>query len=379
MNLDPAINSATRAQPSKEQIWASCTHFLTGHTRENPQQVMMDLANSLDADEESDFYGKGAVIEGFERQVADLLGKPAAVFMPSGTMCQQIALRLWSERRGSPHVAFHPTCHLEIHEQKAYQMLHSLHGVLVGHPSRLMTLEELQAVPERLAAVLLELPQREIGGHLPAWNDLVNLTGWVRQQGIPLHMDGARLWECGPFYGRAYREIADLFDSVYVSFYKGLGGLAGAILAGPEDLIRESRIWQRRHGGNLIRLYPYAISARLCLAKRLPRMGAYHQRALELAEWLGGFPQIRISPNPPHTNMMHIFLQGDREKLEFAALEIAQETKCMLFKSLSPTPVPDVHKFELSVGDAGLELDQQEILELFTSLFVRTEQRTHER
>ena len=283
-------------------------------------------------------------------------------------MAQQIALRLWSERRHSPHVAFHPTCHLEIHEQKGYQMLHGLHGVLVGHPNRLMTLQELQAVPEPLAVLLLELPQREIGGHLPAWDELLEMTGWARAQGIPLHLDGARLWECQPFYQREYREIAGLFDTVYVSFYKGLGGLAGSILTGSVDFIQEARIWQRRYGGNLIRLYPYVVSARQGLAERLPRMQAYHERAVELSEWLSVFPEISLSPNPPHTNMMHVFLEGEREKLEQAALRIALEKKTLLFSSLSPTPLPGVHKFELTVGDASLELDREEITGLFASL-----------
>jgi threonine aldolase len=371
MNFKPSSHPEADSRPAPEQIWDGCTRFLAGHLRKQPRQVLLELAESLPADEKSDNYGRGRLIESFEEQVAELLGKESAVFMPSGTMCQQIALRLWSERRRTPHVAFHPTCHLEIHEQKGYQLLHGLHGVLIGNPNRLMTLQELQAVPESLAAVLLELPQREIGGHLPAWGELVELTDWARAQEIPVHMDGARLWECQPFYQREYAEIAGLFDTVYVSFYKGLGGLAGAILAGPADFIGEARIWQRRHGGNLIRLYPYLISARHGLAERLPRMQAYHARALELAEWLGSFPQISLSPNPPHTNMMHVFLKGEREKLEPAALEIAKETKTLLFSSLSPTPLPEVHKFELSAGDASLELERQEVVDLFASLFER--------
>ena len=369
MNLDLSAPPSGNPQLSKEQILAGCTHFLTGHHRENPRQVLMALAERLPADEESDHYGKGRLIEDFEGQIAALLDKESAIFMPSGTMAQQIALRLWSERRRSPHVAFHPTCHLEIHEQKGYQMLHGLHGVLVGNPNGLMTLQELQAVPEPLAALLLELPQREIGGHLPAWDELLEMTGWARSQGIPLHMDGARLWECQPFYHREYREIACLFDTVYVSFYKGLGGLAGSILTGPVDFIREARIWQRRYGGNLIRLYPYVVSARQGLAEHMPRMQAYHERAVELAQWLSAYPEIRLSPNPPHTNMMHVFLEGEREKLEQAALRIAWEKKTLLFSSLTPTPLPGVHKFELTVGDASLELDREEITGLFTNLF----------
>ena len=82
-------------------------------------------------------------------------------------MAQQIALRIWSDRRGCPNGAFHPTCHLEIHEQKGYQLLHGLHGVLVGQAMRIITLADLEKVSEPLAVLLLELPQREIGGWLP--------------------------------------------------------------------------------------------------------------------------------------------------------------------------------------------------------------------
>src|SRR5690606_9874066 len=150
----------------------------------------------------ADYYGEGEVIRSLETEVAALLGKEDAVFMPSGTMAQQIALRIWSVRRACPNVAFHPTCHLEIHERKGYQLLHGLHGVLVGDARRLITLADLEKVSEPLAALLLELPQREIGGWLPSWEELVAQTEWARQRGIALHMDGARLWESGPFYDR---------------------------------------------------------------------------------------------------------------------------------------------------------------------------------
>jgi threonine aldolase len=93
---------------------------------------MLELAEAIPPDLAPDRYGEGEVVRSLETEVAALLGKEDAVFMPSGTMAQQIALRIWSNRRACPNVAFHPTCHLEIHEQKGYQILHGLHGVLVG-------------------------------------------------------------------------------------------------------------------------------------------------------------------------------------------------------------------------------------------------------
>ena len=113
-----------------------------------------------------------------------------------------------------------------------------------------------------------------------------------------LHMDGARLWESGPFYDRPYAEIAGLFDSVYVSFYKGLAGITGAILAGTRDFIAEARVWQRRQGGNLFHMYPYVLTARRGLEQRLPRMAEYHRKALEIAACAFSDSRDRGHPQP---------------------------------------------------------------------------------
>jgi threonine aldolase len=122
----------------KTRLSFECTRWLVGHprTRHTAQAVLADLAAYADPTVLPDGYGQGDLINDFEKRVAELLGKSAAVFMPSGTMAQQIALRIQADRSHTPHVAFHPTCHLELHEQKGYHLLHGLHGVLVGSPCR---------------------------------------------------------------------------------------------------------------------------------------------------------------------------------------------------------------------------------------------------
>jgi threonine aldolase len=356
-----------------DSIARACTRWLGGHHRDRmvPHRMLASVAGSVGPEVAADVYGMGDLISDFETEIAQLLGKESAVFMPSGTMAQQIALRIWSDRRHSPHVAFHPTSHLEIHEQKGYQLLHGLHGVLVGPPAGLMTLPDLEAVAEPLAALLLELPQREIGGTLPAWGELIGVIEWARARGIFCHLDGARLWECQPFYQRPYPEIAGLFDSVYVSFYKILGGIAGAALAGGADFIAEARIWQRRHGGNLVHLYPYLLAARLGLRERLDRMGAYRDKAVEIAATLTSLPGIRVTPDPPQTNMMHVYLSGSKERLEAAALEISREIGLWLFHPLRASAAPGQFMFELSVGDAALDLTASEIAAVFRDLMRR--------
>jgi threonine aldolase len=183
-----------------------------------------------------------------------------------------------------------------------------------------------------------------------------------------LHLDGARLWECQPFYQRSYAEIAALFDTVYVSFYKILGGITGAMLLGPEDIIAEARLWQRRQGGNLVRMFPFVLSARQGLETRLDRMGQYHDKAIEIAAALAAFPEIEVMPNPPHTNMMHVFVRGEVNRLEQAALDIAQEQKIWLVNTWLPSQIPAYQKFELTVGDASLEFSAEEATNLFETL-----------
>src|SRR5258708_350782 len=137
-------------EAARDEIFLRCERYLFGHGPQKPRQVLAELADQA-GDAEADRYGEGPLINDFEKEVAALLGKDAAVFLPSGTMAQQIALRIWADRRHTPMVAFHPTCHLEIHEQKGYALLHGLHARLGGDRTRLITLQDLSATPGPLA------------------------------------------------------------------------------------------------------------------------------------------------------------------------------------------------------------------------------------
>jgi len=276
-------------------------------------------------------------------------------------MAQQIALRIHADRRGLRTVAFHPTCHLEIHEEKGYQRLHGLAGLPIGNARRLITMEDLQGVHERLAAVLFELPQREIGGPLPDWNDLEEQVAFVRDRGAAVHLDGARLWECTPHYGRTPAEICALFDTVYVSFYKGLGGLAGCCLAGEEDVIAEARIWRRRHGGTLVGLWPNAASALGALRKRLPLMPKYVEHARAIAGELRRIDRVEVVPDPPQTSMMHLHLRVGEDAFLAAALRIAEQKDIFTWAAAAPGATPSTRMVELVVGDATLELAADEV------------------
>ena len=365
--------AAAAGERDADAIFARCTRVVGPFAPEwgRPKDALARLAAEVAADETGDRYGEGGIVEAFEARVAELLGAEAAVFMPSGTMAQQIALRVHCERRGRTTVAFHPTCHLELHEERAYERLHGLHAVLVGKQERLISLADLEGVREPVAALLLELPQRELGGLLPAWDSLLAQTAWARDRGAAVHLDGARLWEAGPWYGRSYEEIAGLFDTVYVSFYKGLSGLAGCALAGPADVVAEARVWQARHGGRLPSLYPYVVAARIGLDRHLSRMEARYRKAVEIAGALAPNPSIDVVPDPPQTPLMHLLLRGDRDRLVSAALDVAEEQGTWLFGRLRETAVPGVHRHELYVGEGAMAIATHEISALFAEVVQR--------
>jgi len=354
--------AADRLSPAEARaLRESCDRSISGHGLRTPADTLAELATLPAEDLATDIYGEGGSVTALENEVREQLEMPAAVFMPSGTMIQMTALRIHVDRRNTRVVAFHPACHLEVHEDKAYQRLHGLVGLTVGDRNSLITLADLQSIREPIAALLLELPQRDIGGQLPTWKDLKAQIGWAKNHGAAVHIDGARLWECGPFYGRTLSEVAGLFDTVYVSFYKGLGGVAGGMLLGQEDVIAEAREWRHRHGGTLFNLWPYAAAALAGLRIRLPRMAATYEHARAIAAALGEIEGVEVTPDPPQVPMMHLSLRTSAEDFIAGVRRLASDQKLWTWASSSQSDTPGYRRVELYVGDATLALKPNEI------------------
>jgi threonine aldolase len=341
-----------------------CSRFVQGHGRLTAASMLATIPTGTVLDT----YGQGGVVTDLETEICRLLGKPAAAFLPSGVMAQQAVLRVHADARQRRTVIFHPMCHLEQHEEQAYQRLHGLTGRPAGGRDRLITLEDLTGIAEPPAVLLLELPQRDLGGQQPAWDDLVAQVGWARDRGAAAHLDGARLWESAAGYGRAPAEVAALFDTVYVSFYKGIGALAGCCVAGPQDVIDEVREWRRRMGGTLYGLWPNAASALSCLAERLPKFPAYTDHARAIATALAAVPGVRVIPDPPQVAMMHLLLRTGKEDYSGAARRLAEDRGIWVSQTCMQTADPGVQVLELSVGDGTLGFSPAEIAGIFTAL-----------
>lgn len=355
------------------EVWSGCERFAVGFgARErDPRSTLLELAGRAPQLNDADRYGKGALAERLEERVARLLGKEAAVWMPSGTMAQQIALRIHARRTGRRIVAFHPQCHLDTHEERGYEWLHGLRASLLGERDRLVTADDVAGLKEPVAAVLLEVPQRDLGGRLPPWDELAATVEAARAGGAAVHLDGARLWQCGPFYERGLDEIAALFDTVYVSFYKDLRAPAGCTLAGPAVVIDEARVWQVRHGGRLFTAFPFLLAAERGLDEVLPLMPAFVEHARALGAELNQLDDVSVVPAPPQAAMFHLHVRRDPERLNDAALDLAVETKTWIGAGWRDGADPSVAVLEISVGEANLEVDPYEAAELYSELLGR--------
>ncbi|WP_405973416.1 beta-eliminating lyase-related protein [Streptomyces sp. NBC_00988] len=342
---------------------------------------VQEAAELHDLDENSDMYG-GGVVETLEKRVAELLGKEAAAFFPTGTMAQQVAVRCWAGRTGNPTVALHPLAHPEVHERDAFSQVSGLRPVHVTSEPRQPTADEVRDFPEPFGTLMLELPLRDAGFVLPSWEELSAVVEAAHERDAVVHFDGARLWESTPHFGRPLDEIAGLADSVYVSFYKSLEGLGGAALAGPKTLIDEAKTWRHRYGGTVFQQFPTALTALAGLDRELPRLPAYVAHARVVAEALregfaaAGVPWIRVHPEQPHTNEFQVWLPYDLDTVTEASIRQAEETKTALFSNPWDAKGPGLAVTEVYVRAAALEWTAEDVKAAVADFVIRLKEET---
>ncbi|KAL9529310.1 hypothetical protein SMMN14_06949, partial [Sphaerulina musiva] len=219
-----------------------------------------------------DTYGKGIHKQNFESKIASFFGKNAALFFLTGTQAQLATLKVYCERAGRNIVAWHYTAHPEIAEESAWRYLYGFERILLGHrKDRLPTLEEIQSVlnlplQKRPAVILLEIPCRPLGCQTYTFSQLKEISDACQAADVALHCDGARIWETESFYNSTttlpspssssssssiFQTLGPLFTSIYLSFYKALQSITGAILLHNDPtFILQLSVWQRRAGGN---------------------------------------------------------------------------------------------------------------------------------
>jgi threonine aldolase len=264
-----------------------------------------------------DDYSRGGVVEALEARMAALLGKESAVFLPTGTLANHLALRLLA-RRGS-RVLVQRESHLYNDEGDCAQQLSGLNLVPLGAGRASFTLAEAAAEiagpPEArvaipVGAISIESPVRRVAGEAFDFAEMRRIASFARERGIGLHLDGARLLIEAVYTGIAPAEYAALFDTVYVSLYKYLNAAAGAILAGPRALIDGLFHQRRMFGGGLPQVWPYAAVALHYLDGFAERLAAAAAASDLLLGALAEHPLVAIERNPAATNVSVLNVAG---------------------------------------------------------------------
>lgn len=341
--------------------------------------------------ESRDVYGGGADwLSNFEGKVADFTRKEAALYVPSGTMAQQIALAIYREdenNREAPFMA-HESSHLNIHEHSSYAHLLGVPALFCGTRADPLDYNSVDMALKNHAegggpkpfALIIEVPHRENGGSMTSIQDIVKLRERCDNMGTKMHCDGARLFEAlGGHMGGANKNVLlDSFDSIYISFYKGLGGMTGAMLAGDASFVSKSRIWLRRFGGNLYNNLPYTVSGLSAIdllgdsfGPRYEALKRYVRVITSTAESTGASDLITFWPKTVTCCMTHCHLKVSPERLS-VVLETAERESgvkvCPRIRGVSY--LHDTWSyFEWNVGPANSNISDEIVAEGWASVF----------
>ena len=318
------------------------------HTSTSASQDLTELAAfAQQTAPEFDSYGTGSTLQQFEANVAQLFGFQKAIFAGTGTGAQQAVLAFHTADK-EPSVLLHGTSHLVyldcLRDGAAQQadwdtnVTANMPGYSVkrmGEAHRALSFADVEeAVSAGVAsAMVIELPQRMNGGAIISWTDLQKVSQLCRARGIALHCDGARVWEAQPYYGVPFQQIGALFDTLYVSFYKGVGAWSGAMVVCPEAAAASIKSFIKRRGGDLHCRGPLALHCEMRLSQLVaigataachtPSGASFSARLQRLREMAilvhqevkkaGCEHCVRLEPVEPQGAMLHVYLKGDAQ------------------------------------------------------------------
>ncbi|MFS8637648.1 MAG: GntG family PLP-dependent aldolase [Gemmatimonadota bacterium] len=301
-----------------------------------------------------DVLGDDPTVKKLEERVAEILGKEAALFFPSGTMANQTAVAILTTP--GTEVIIEETGHILDWEGGAAAQWAGIQLRPVPTADGLLTPELVQRAirPDvrmgvRTSLICLENTHNAAGGKIMPLETMRAIRDIAARRGIPIHLDGARLWNASVAAGIPEAMFAAEADTVMVTLSKGLGCPVGSLLAGTAELIGEAWYVRRRHGGGMRQSGILAAAGLYALEHHRERLAEDHARARRLAELLDGTPGIRVIP--PETNIVMIDIE--REDLDAFALVERARARGVLLTPFTATRVRAVT--HLDVDDAGIE------------------------
>ena len=234
------------------------------HSPADFARLLAGLAGDIPIDD----YSRGGIVEQLESRVASALGKEAAVWLPTGTLANHLAVRLLSGDRR--RVLLQAESHLYNDCGDCCQTLSGLTLIPLAPGRATFTLEDVEKAANQsmlgrvaapVGAIQIETPVRRRRGESFDFTQMQQISAWARERKIGLHLDGARLFVESAYTGRPAKEYAALFDTVYVSMYKYFNAPSGAVLAGPKALLDGLYHTRRMFGGGLHQVWPFAAVA----------------------------------------------------------------------------------------------------------------------
>jgi threonine aldolase len=257
-----------------------------------------------------DVWGDDPTVIELEREVAALLGKEAALYVPSGTMGNQISIRV--QTRPGDEILVHQLAHVALHESGASAVLSAVQTRMVGGELGMPGPEELaqwmrdpaDIHQARQSLVCIENTVGELGGVIYPQERIDALAAFAHERGMPLHMDGARLWNAAVAGGSNPARIVRDVDSVSVCFSKGLGAPVGSAVAGSAELVASARRSRKLLGGGMRQAGIIAAGALYAIRHNIQRLADDHANARTLAEGLAEGTRMRCDPARVETNIV---------------------------------------------------------------------------
>lgn len=297
---------------------------LRSDTITRPSAAMrLAMANAEVGD---DVFGDDPTVNALQERIADMLGTEAALFVPSGTMANQIALR--AHTRPGDEVIIGVGAHVWRHESGALAAISGLQTQAVGTDGTFTGADVRAAYkaddPYQAATRVVEVENTHgmTGGTCWDRARLADVVATAKQLGMALHLDGARLWNAAIATGATEKELAAGFDSISVCLSKGLGAPIGSLVAGSKPFIKACHRLRKMHGGGMRQAGILAAAGMFALDHNRDRLVEDHAKARALAEHLAQVPGLRIDLASVQTNI--VMIDVERGTVQ-AVIELARE------------------------------------------------------
>ncbi len=315
-----------------------------------------------------DVFGDDPTVARLEARTAELLGKEAALFTPSGTMANQLALRVHTEP--GDEILIDANAHIYYYETGApaalagvmCRCLPGVRGVFsAADVEAALRPADIHCSPTRLVCV--ENTHNRGGGSIWPIGRIREIADLSRAHGLRLHLDGARLWNAAVATGIPEREYAEHFDSVSVCFSKGLGSPVGSALCGTAEFIQRARRFRKMFGGGMRQAGIIAAGALHALEHHRARLAEDHANARALAEGLSRLPGLELDPTTVQTNIVMMRVR----KIPAATLMAALDQAGVRVLALGPDNIRAVTNLMVSPGHIP------EALEIFERVLGRAD------